>query len=100
MARYNTRSTIRNTTKYAAVYDSIEAAEAQDRNGLLTVQAFDSGDFPLMKSLDSVDWEDGDLVEADGQIVTFVVRIQSRKPDAPVDRRRNWKAGASDAIPS
>jgi hypothetical protein len=96
MARNNrNRTRVRNADLYAAVYASREEAEAEDREGLLTVQAFDSGDFPVMKSLDEENWEDGEIVE-----VSFVVRMQKRKDETPA-KRRAWKSGeAAESYPS
>lgn len=95
MARYTNRKTVRNADMYVAVYASREEAEAANREGLLTVQPFDSGDFPIMKSLDEEAWEDGEIVEA-----TFFVRIQARKDDQPA-QRRSWKANeAAEEYPS
>lgn len=101
MSRYTNRSTIRNEDLYVAVYDSIEAAEAEDRDGLLTVQAFDSGDFPVMKSLDEVSWQDGELLTADGEIVPFYCRVVRRKPEKPAPKRKAWGTGTpSESQPS
>ena len=89
MARYqNNRntSTARNADMYVGVYDSREAAEAGDREGLLTVQNFVDGDFPIMEFLDKDTWEDGEIVEH-----TFVVRVHKRKPEKEAPKRA-WSA--------
>ena len=94
MARYNRNTqedAVNNEDMYVGVYDSPEAAEAGDREGLLTVQAFDQGDFPIMKLLDKENWEDGEIVTH-----TFVLRLHKRaeKPTAP---KRTWSAKAAPA---
>jgi len=103
MSRYTNANRTKNPDLYAAIYEDVESAEGGDREGLLTVQAFDSGDFPVMAALDLNAWEDGDLVKdaETGEVLTFVVRIQRRKPEQAAKPRRNYGSGkASESYPS
>ena len=100
--RYNSSATVENNPDlYVAVYEDVEAAEAQDRNGLLTVQGFDSGDFPVMKVLNDKIWQDGEILkDANGNAMTFVVRIQRRQPEKTVKARRSYAPSAAETHPS
>ena len=104
MSRYTNSTRSKNSELYAAVYEDVESAEAGDREGLLTVQGFDSGDFPVMDVLDLNAWEDGDILKDDetGEVLTFVVRIQRRKPEKAAKPRRNYGSGrtSSESYPS
>lgn len=90
--RYSTANSGNNPDLYIAVYEDAAAAEAEDRDGLLTVQGFDSGDFPVMKVLNEKHWNEGEILKdpETGEILTFVVRIQRRKPEKAVKARRNY----------
>jgi hypothetical protein len=101
----NRQSFVNNADMYVGFYASKEECLAADPDGLLTVQSFDSGDFPATKSLDTADWSDGDIVE---QVV--YMRIHRRKGEKPVQARK-WskhqtveevaeaKSAASEDIP-
>lgn len=101
--RYSTTNTSKNPDMYVAIYEDEASALAEDRDGLLTVQGFDAGDFPVMKALDLNAWNEGDLVRdaETGEVLTFVVRIQRRKPEKAAKPRRNYGTGkAAENYPS
>lgn len=103
MARYTQTNdaAVNNDDYYVAVYLTEEGARAEDRDQLLTVQSFHNGDFPLMKSLDTVKWDDGELVSAEGKTVPFVVRVCRRKPEKPAPTGLAWKSSpASESKPT
>jgi hypothetical protein len=91
----NRQSFVNNADMYVGYYASKEECLAADPNGLLTVQSFDSGDFPATKSLDAEDWEDGDIIE---QVV--YMRVHRRKGEKPVTARKWSKANASETSES
>ena len=87
----NNAADVNNTDMYVKVFDTRENAEADNRKGLLTVQAFDQGDFPIMAFLDKQDWADGEMVEH-----TFHVRVFARKPEQEAPDA-GWNPKGSDA---
>jgi hypothetical protein len=97
MARnYRNTSEARNSDMVAYVYASLEAAQAatpdeisEARNDLLTVQGFDSGDFPALEAMDLDNWDDGEVVA-----IPFYVTIRKRSVKAAPKPRASFKAQA------
>ena len=83
----NTRKPILNTDKYVAVYLSLDDAKEGGKDGKVTVQSFDAGDFAGMEELDSRNWEDGQIIN-----VQCYLRVMKRSEAQKAAPRRSFDA--------
>ena len=98
MSNRNPNPTL-NADHYVMVFDSLEGAMSGDRDaGLVTVQSFGSGDFSGLEAMDTVRWNDGDVVgDADGNPVAFYLRVAKTKPKTRSPVRRSYGAAGQES---